>query len=489
VIRVRGKNTIWLALIALLLSSLMVGIGSTATPVKISITPARIPEHGGYLGHVGDSFEVAVEIENVIDLWSIGVTIKYAPYGRPIVAGGLQEGTFLSQGGYDTNMAYHIDVFKGEFKIAVTRLLTWGLPVEGASGDGIIATFVFTVAEGGSTPVEITEVDMRDSNFDPITNYNTIKTDYYGCDANLVRVNMPDGKHPNVGEPVTFAVRAKNFGDEELTVRARFDIERIEDGRRIKIYTGQNYAGGGLGEPLPFEEYYLAEYIGGLEVPPGGWTNYGAAVLGPPDGNYAESTTAMAWTGYYLFPQIDLAGRVIQQCDVYGYIAQPDGSTAWDFDCYLDFFDDEANYLGWAWVDSMGGSATWTWSGGRYYAGSKYDMPEYYMGLFGIPWTEEVFNNMIFSIENYCPSGPRQQIDSVKIKVEYAPITPVAVPSYTIGPGMELELPPFTIGTATTDMIGTYVATCTLEYTATGGGETAWPEGAKTRTFTFSIEP
>jgi hypothetical protein len=474
VIRVRGKNTIWLALIALLLSSLMVSIGTSATPVKISITPARLPDHGGYLGHVGESFEVAVEIENAIDLWSIGVTVKYAPYGRPIVAGGLQEGTFLSQGGYDTNMAYKIDVFKGEFKIAVTRLLTWGLPVEGASGDGVIATFVFTVAEAGSTPVEISEVDMRDSNFDPIMNYNTVKSDYYGCDANLIRVNMPDGKHPNVGDPITFAVRAKNFGDEDLTVRARFDLERLEDGRRIKIYSGQNYAGGGLGEPLPFEYLYIDGYTG-----TGGWYNEGASMIGEPDGNAMWADTYCQYSGTYTFADIDLAGREVANVDIEGYTKQPDGNTGWDIDPYLAPWG--------VWCDSMGGTATFAWTGGRYYAGGPYDMPEYYLG--SLIHTEAAINMAGLELHNYCPSGPTQHIDAARMKIEFSPITPVIIPTFVIGPGMELELDPFTIGTATEDMIGSYVVTCTLEYTATGGGETAWPEGAKTRTFTFDISP
>lgn len=124
--RVRGKNTIWLALIALLLTSLMVSVGPAVTPVKISILPSRIPEQAGTLGHPGDSFEMAVEIEGVNDLWSIGVKIKYGPYGRPIVVGMVMEGDFLAQGGYDTNFAYKIDVFKGELKLAVTRKLTYG---------------------------------------------------------------------------------------------------------------------------------------------------------------------------------------------------------------------------------------------------------------------------------------------------------------------------------------------------------------------------
>ena len=471
--RVRGKNTIWLALIALLLTSLMVSVGSGVTPVKISITPATIPKPPAF-GHIGDSFEMAVEVENVNDLWSIGVTVKYAPYGRPIVAGMIMEGDFLAQGGYNTNFAYKIDVFKGELKMAVTRLLTYGLPVEGASGDGVIATFVFTVAEAGFSDIEIVEVDMRDSNFDVISPFNTFGSDYYGCYANLINVAMPDGRNPHVGDAITFTSAAKNFGDLPIMVRTRFDLERLEDGRRIKIYSGQNYAGGGLGEPLPFEYLYVD---GWSEL--GGWYNEGASMVGEPDGNYMWADSAYAFSGLYSFEDITLAGREVANVDFFGYTSQPDGSTGWDFDPYV---------FPWgAWCDSMGGSADWAWTGGRYYAGGPYDMPEYYIG--GAIHTEEGINGAEVGIENYCPSGPKQLIDAMRMKIEFSPITPVVIPIYTVEPGEGLELGPFTIGTATEDMIGTYVATATLEYTLTGGGETAWPEGIKTRTFSFEIKP
>jgi len=471
---VRGKNTIWLSLIALLLTSLMVSVGPAVTPVKISILPSRIPEQAGTLGHLGDSFAMAVEIEGVNDLWSIGVIVKYAPYGRPIVAGMIMEGDFLAQGGYDTNFATKIDVFKGELKIAVTRKLTYGLPVEGASGDGVIVTFVFTVAEAGSTDIEIVEVDMRDSNFDVISPFNTFGSEYYGVEANLVRVNMPDGRNPRVGDPITFAIKAKNFGDLPVTVRARFDLERLEDGRRIKIYSGQNYAGGGLGEPLPFEYLYVDGYSG-----PAGWNNEGDSMVGEPDGNYMWADSAYAFSMLYSFEDITLAGREVANVDLYGYTSQPDGSTGWDFDPYV---------FPWgAWCDSMGGTVNWAWTGGRYYKGGPYDMPEYYLG--STVHQEASINMFEVGIENYCPSGPKQLIDAMRWKIEFSPITPVIIPTYTIGPGMELELDPFTVGTATEDMIGTYVVTATLEYTATGGGETAWPEGTKTRTFTFEIKP
>ena len=477
----RGKNLIWLSLIAALLASTMVGVGLAPGATKMFITPTAIPG-GSTMGHIGDTFEMSVNIENIVDLWSLGFTVKYAPYGRPIVSGFVLEGDFLKQGGYNTNFVYKIDTFAGELKIAITRLFGGGVPV-GASGSGVLATFVFTVAEAGDSDYELIDVTMRDSNFDPITNFATAGGSYNGIHANLVKIEMPAGRVNHVGDPINFLASAKSTSDVPLNVRVRYDIERLEDGRRIRIYSGQNYAGGGMGEPAPFEWVYASGYLGGGD---GSWSNPGALV-GEPDGTFSECTTAYGATGYYTF-NLDLAGRTVLQCDLQGYTAQPDGSTGWDFDPYVDFYDSEGTYLTTAWCDSLGGFADWRWTGGRYYQGSAYDMPEYYMSAI-LPWSEELFNNMELMIENYCPSGPRQQIDALRWKVEFAAITPVAVPSYELAPNDNMDLPPMTIGVATEDMIGTYVLTATLEYTGTGGGETAWPQGIKTRTISFAIRP
>lgn len=491
----RGKNIVWLSLIAVLLMPLMISVSSAPSTAKLSIIPSRLPEGGGTEGYPGDVFEMAVMVENVHDMWSAGFTVKYAPYGRPLAVGALgpeNEGPFLKEGGYGTAFAFKIFKFAGELKISVTRLNTPPLPIEGASGDGILATFVFNVVEAGESDIELVDVLLADSNLEPIP-CNTFGSEYYGPTANLIRVHMPGGgRVAKVGEQVSFGTRAINHGSVPVIVRACFDMERLEDGRRIKIYSGQNYAGGGLGEPLPYEEHYLTTFVGGMED--GTWTHttpvVGDSLLGPPDGEYAECTSAYGWTGYYAFDPIALLGREIYQVDFRGYTQQPDGNTDWDFDPYIDFFDSEGNWLGFAWCDSFGGAASWAWTGGRYYEGTDYDMPEYYMNAFGIPWTEEVYNNMLLYIENYCPSGPRQQIDSVKMKVEFAAVTPVQVPEYELGPYSsgeeELELDPMTIAEATEDMIGTYVVTCTLEYTIAGAG---WMTGDKIRTFTFEIKP
>ena len=496
----RGKNILWISLIAVLLATMLtMNVGMAGTPAKLAIEPPRIPTHPSDFGHPGDEYEMSVTIDNADNVWSIGFIVDYAPYARPLLVAEVFEGPFMGQDGYDTSFTKKINVFKGELKIGITRLVTSGKPIAGASGEGVLCTFKFKVVECGDSDYDLTDVEVLEAVpidewtyiLEPLP-YNAYGGYYAGCTADLINVQIEGGNTHYVGEDLIINSKGRNDGDSDVCARVRFDIERMEDGRRIKMYSGQNYAGGGLGEPNPCEWHYINGYVGGMEDST--WTHttpvVGDSLIGDVDGEYAECTTAYGTTGYYTFEPITLSGRVILNIDFFGYTRQPDGSTDWDLDPYIEFYDDENNFLGWAWVDSMGGSPTWKWTGGRYYMGDPtYDMPEYYFGKTcpaGIGHTEEGFNNMLFYIENYCPSGPRQAIDAVKVFVEFSPITPVTPPCVTIPPKEEAVMPPATWNAMTEEMVGTYVLTATLEYTCAGA---YWVEGAKTKTKTFKILP
>jgi hypothetical protein len=480
----------------LLATMLTINVSVAGTPAKLSIEPGIIPTHPSDYGHPGDTFDMSVEIDNADNVWAIGFIVDYAPYGRPLTSSFVFEGDFMDQDGYNTAFTYKINVFKGELKIGITRLVTPSKPIEGASGSGVLCTFRFTVVEAGDSDIDLTDVEVLEAvPVDPWTftleplPYNAYGGYYQGVTGDLINVQIEGGKTHYVGEDLVILSQGRNDGNPtDITARTRFDIERMEDGRRIRMYSGQNYAGGGLGEPNPFEEFYLESYIGGYES--GGWSHttpvVGDSMLGAPDGDYAEGHIAYATTGYYTFPTLVLAGREMLNWDVYGYTEQPD-DTSWDLDPYLDFYDQYGNFIGWAWCDSFGGASTWAWTGGRYYQGGPYDMPEYYMSAFGVPHSEEVFNNMVFGLDNYCYNDvDRQRCDSVKIFVEYSPITPVTVPTTTIPSKDEAVMLPATWNAMSSDMAGTYVLTATFEYTIEGA---YWIEGAKTRTKTFVVLP
>jgi hypothetical protein len=288
---------------------------------------------------------------------------------------------------------------------------------------------------------------------------------YAGTSGRLINTRLPDGRNPRVGDTFTIASRVKNEGTEVLYLTVRYEIHRFDDGRNIEIRAGQNYGGGGLGEPLPFEYFYADGYLGGgawgVEH---GWSNPGALV-GEPDGSFSESTTASAETGWYTFEDVTLSGRIIQNIDLEGYTRQPAGISN-DFDPYIYIFDPAGDDTGsvqhGAWCDSLGGSPTWAWTGGRYYQGGPYDMPEYYGTIIH---TEDGFNDMQMFVYNYGSSGQIMQIDALRWKVEYASITPTEPEIYTVMPGMEFDVPPV-VWPVTEEQVGDYELTATIEYSA-----------------------
>jgi hypothetical protein len=489
----RGKNILWMSLIAMLLSVTIpnVGLAAPKPPLlpEVYMDPTGRFPGPGQLGHPGELYAFSIHVRNVVDLWAVQVSLEFAPLLSVLSPQDFAEGTFLADGwtnppAADTAFFSIVDGLNGKLTVIILRTGSHSGDRWGATGEGLLATFNFNVVESGESFVRITECIMLDSDGQLIT--HTISPEeayYYGTTASLIRVNLPEGKKVKAGTTFPISSKVRNDGDVPLYVKVRFYVERPEVPRMIEIYSGQTYGGGGIGEPLPFDWVYATDYIGGIED--GTWSNPGALV-GEPDGVYSECTTAYGYTGYYLF-DYDLAGRTILNADLFGYTRQPD-DTSWDFDPYVDFYDDYGNYLGWAWADSMGGTAHWAWTGGRYYMGTTYDMPEYYMDLFGIlPWRDEVWNNLELSIENYCPSGPRQQIDSVRWKLTFASITPVEAPIYTVMPGEELELGDV-VWPSTPDHVGSYTVSASIEYSSELFSWNSMGSEPKT-TFFWIVEP
>lgn len=475
----RGKTILWISLIAMLLSVMMVNVGtSPAVKTELYITPDRLPEQPGTLGHVGDEYYMSVNIKEVTDLYGVGFTIRFAPYGRTLTASDVSEGDFLSQGGYATAMSYKISVFYGTIKVGITRLGA----VPGASGSGTLVTFKFTVSEAGSSPILLEDVKLVDSNLNAI-DYVTSDGRFYGATADLIRCNMPEGRHITVGQEATFNIKVRNDGDVPLYVKGRLEVERVEDGRRIRLYAGQTYYGGYLGADPPYTELFCDGYYEYDDT----WDHYGDSpwldAVG--DGNLINSTTAGSLSAMYTFEDIEFPYLgiydVVSNVDFYGYTRQSD--TAGDIDPYA-FTVDEGIEYGWMWTDSMGGTTDWAWTGLRYYK-NVYDFPEYY----GFPLTHDGVNNAEIAFEYFGSSGPVFEVDAVKMRVEFATIVPMEGDIVEILPGEEVELPVITwvpVG----DHIGKYTVQCVIEYSE------LYPEvgnhfkntGDKVRTFSFWVE-
>lgn len=453
---VKGKSLLWFFLVAMLLGVTMVNVGtSPVTRTKLYIDPKRIPGPG-QMGHLGDEYNMSVKVDKVEDLYAICFTVKFAPYGHPLIASEVAEGDFLSQGGCPTYFSYKINVFTGTLQVCISRSET----EEGASGSGTLMTFKLTVVEAGDSPIDLVDDTLLDSNQNTIP-HNTFNSYYHGATATLVRVVVLPGREVKAGENISFWSKVRNNADIPLYVRVRFDIERVEDGKRIRLYAGQTYLGGGcLGAEPPFTYLYCDGYYRTIEE---GWSNPGASLVGPPDGDVASSNTASSITSMYTFENITLPyqGRypLISNMDIEGYTRQSDASN--DLDPYFWTYDEEGNAIvEWAWGDSMGGSTTWAWTGQRYYKGA-YNFPEYY----GFPLNETAINNAEVLLHHYGDDGVLMEIDSMRLKIEFATILPETPPVFLLEPFEEKELPPAVWVTSPSD-IGRYICTATIEYSA-----------------------
>jgi hypothetical protein len=280
---------------------------------------------------------------------------------------------------------------------------------------------------------------------------------------------MPDGRKVKAGTTFPIAAKVKNDGDIPLNMRVRFDITRLEDSRTIRVYTGQSYTGGGLGEPRPYEYLYVDEFNEVYQE----WTGAASDVFGEPDGNYIEAQDHALWSLEYSFEDISLGGREIADIFLEGYTQYPNGpSEAADIDVY--------RVWAFEWWGSLYGSFDWGWSPVRWTSDSVLtsspDLAD-----------ETALNDVAVLVYSYhATTTDVMRLDSMRLKVEFASIVPVVVPSYEIGPGMEVELDPVTWLSAE-DHIGTYELTATIEYQSEGFKWNSW--GSTQKSMHFWIVP
>lgn len=465
----RGKKILLLSLIAMFLSVMFVGNNPalSAPSTTIYLNPALLPGPG-QTGSIGDEFWVSVMIKDAVNVWAVQFTVAYAPYVSVLTASEFTEGTFMSEDGTHPTMAFYtVDAFHGEFTAVILR--TGPEPRVGAYGDGELLTFKFKVIKAGSYPITIEDSILLDSDGNQIS-HKTIDGFYHGNTASLVRVNLPDGRKVTAGDTFTICPKVRNDGDEPLIVRVRLDIARLEDGRQIQLRSGQTYTGGGLGEPLPYEYLYLDEFDEWYYEFTGDPLN----VLGEPDGLYIEGNVDAQWASLYSFEDIDLGGKEIADIWVEGYTRYPNGFTEGvDIDLYgLPAF---------AWWGSCYGTTDWGWHGTRWIDGESVLQQEPYLA------DEAELNAVQLLIYNFLGDAPDViQIDSMRLKVEFAAITPVTPPTYEVLPGDLLELDCIT-WLSNMDHVGTYELTATIEYSQDGFSWNSWE--SKQKTLTFWIVP
>jgi hypothetical protein len=464
---VRGKNIIWLSLIAALLLVSVINIGSTQLiDTKLKITPSRIPDASEGYGEPGESWTIAIEIEKVHDLWAAGWKIQIAPYASVLVASEVYEGDFLSQGGYETAFAYDIDVFHGIISIGVSRLVTGGLPTEGASGDGILATLKLTAVEAGSSPVNLVDTYLIDS-VGGFIDHLIRDSAYVGTDASLIRV-MLESRVRSVGQTQTFNTKVKNEGDQPLDIKVKIDNIRVSDGFKLTRWAGQSW---NTAPPRASETYKVDGFTASYQE----WTEVGTAPFldDETDGNYITGTGDATWHAWFTFEDIDLSdGAKIKTIRLWGFTNGP-SNDAVDYDVYSQNF---------AWLGSLYGAGSPQWVAPRWVGPDEtVDVLE------PSSKTEAGFNDFMVLMYGYGPASAADEVHALKLVVEfYPPLDPVDPPVYTVQGGEALELGD-AVWLLRPDDIGQYMVSVSVYFTVVGGG--SFYVGGKSTTRSWRCDP
>jgi hypothetical protein len=477
---VRGKNILWIALIALIFSSLLVNAGMNfalaAPKTRIYLDPSRLPETPGTMGHPGDEYTVAVKIDDAQNAWSVQFTVKHIPFVSVTVASYFREGDFMSEGDtWPTAFYATTNSFEGTVTFVIFRIGPYGSP--GASGSGTLATFKLKVIESGEGPIDIRKTILLAPPSGPgdvvYIPHETAGGHYHGPYSRLVRVNLPEGRKVKSGTTFPIGTKVQNRGDIPMNVTVKCWIQRADDGRTNEIRAGQTYAGGGLGEPRPFEYLYVDEFNEWYYEFNGDASN----LFDVPDGNYIEGDANAQWASLYSFEDITLGGREIADIWVEGYTRYPNGPTeAVDIDLYG--FSSVSSF---AWWGSCYGGTDWGWVGTRWIGGESVYQQQPELG------DETELNNVELLVYNYHGDAPDViQIDSMRLKVEFAGITPVIYLTWELQPDEYRELPDI-VWISNEDHEGSYSLVAQIEYSSEFLKWNSW--GSEEKDLFFWIVP
>ena len=116
---------------------------------------------------VGETFDLLVDISSVSDLYAFQFDISFNP---AILSGtSVTEGAFLPAGGATFFIPGSIDNIGGSISFTADILLT---AVSGVSGSGTLADLQFQALTAGTSPVNLSNIILLDSNLSDIP-FNT----------------------------------------------------------------------------------------------------------------------------------------------------------------------------------------------------------------------------------------------------------------------------------------------------------------------------
>jgi hypothetical protein len=293
--------------------------------------------------------------------------------------------------------------------------------------------------------------------------------------------------------------KVRNDGTRPLYIRTRFDISRLEDGRKIVLYSGDTYLDGGFGEEPPsWTDYLYVNGYTGTYAEPYGWNYEGTApyldAVG--DGSFIWTDGAdipnypagFPITGKYDFEDFVLdPTKVISRVDIEGYTKYGAGlDEGNDLDTYMRF-PDVAPYPPTTWVGSLWGTGVWAWHTVRWTADP---LSVYYPSTLTVAGLNDArVRYMMDWTADDLPHG-RVDIDALRLVVTTIPLewgVLAGDPEYlVVPPGGTVNLP-IVSWTPKASHVGTYNVVATVEYTETFLKWNSW--GSAQKTFKFNVVP
>jgi len=153
---VRGKNILWLSLVALLLVSTIVDIGISPAVTKMYVDPSAIvdPTKG-----VDSVFTVSVKVANVANLYGWSFKLFFNPSIVQVTGISIPSPSFLRSAGYTKVLAKSYNNTAGYAYVSETLNVPY--PPQGASGNGTLATVSFKVFGVGVTALDLAETKLN----------------------------------------------------------------------------------------------------------------------------------------------------------------------------------------------------------------------------------------------------------------------------------------------------------------------------------------
>jgi hypothetical protein len=395
----------------------------------------------------GDSFDLDIDISEAEDIYAWEFSLSYPKFLTVMAAVDVVEGDFLqaAAGPEGTYMAKSINAFEG----TVSAAGTLKGDVEGASGDGTLATVRFSVLEpAGEYPLELydTHVWMRIENELEEVEHDTADGTFLGPILDFLKVPGEDAyptRMIKAGQTRKLKATVRNYGYTPVYARVRYTMTK-EGGDPFTLYSGQHMY---TTQPRSSEVYYVNEHIPWLMM----WDQIGDApwLDAEEDGNYISGTSDGQWMGIFGFEDITLGpSDVIESVTMEAY-TQCDSS-----DVDYDFYDWGTK----AWLDSWWGTADWGWHTSRWVDPVTSNIAPALL-------TEAGFNNFAVVLYYYDPghASTFASLDALRLRVTFTGIEPAWVGGVRVMPGGDKS-----VEWATWDLydfdVGMYVTTVTIEY-------------------------